>query len=112
MQEICSSRLLILAVFPGQRDRQAIQTILARSKWKLRLVSTVEEAEAVLGEGDTDVVLLDSDSLAGSLLNLGGFDVVLKPFQFEELAAQCQYGWAASPCFERADDSSANRNSP
>ena len=115
MQEIRANRLSVLAVIPGEVDQQSVRTILTRSKWKLRLVSTVEEAEGILDEGDTDVVLADSDSLAGSwrrmlqvtggsaspsvivasrlgedalwaeVLNLGGFDVVLKPFDSEEL---------------------------
>jgi len=105
----------VLALIPGERDRRVLDAILSRSIWKLRFASSLRDAREKLGQNGFGAVITDADlpgrwkdivavtqrmtpsppvivvsqvgeeRLWAEVLNLGGFDVLLKPFDPTEV---------------------------
>jgi DNA-binding response OmpR family regulator len=104
----------ILAVLPSPEDRLAIQNILERSEWRVRFLrssprsrhlatvgAVLTEAHLPDGRGWKDILrkleeapnpppLIVTDRLANEalwseVLNLGGYDVLAKPFDQKEV---------------------------
>jgi DNA-binding response OmpR family regulator len=117
--------LTVLAVIPGEEDRQSLRGILAHSTWVLQLASTVQQAQAALDDRKVGVILADSDLPSGyswlhivkaaariapspavivasrlgddrlwaEVLNLGGFDLIVKPFDAKEVLHSVGMAW-------------------
>jgi DNA-binding response OmpR family regulator len=125
MQLDTAKKLTVLAVIPGEEDRQSLRGILARSTWELRLASTLQQAQYALDDHAIGVIIADpdlpdgcswqqiaqsaaqiapppsvivasrwgDDRLWAEVLNLGGFDLVLKPFDAKEVLHSIGMAW-------------------
>jgi DNA-binding NtrC family response regulator len=130
MQFDDSSIVNVLAVLPRRADRTALIRIFGHSSWKLDLCGSLAEARARLRDGETGVVVCDSelpdgdwkdllgglptdgraprlivaissldDRLWAEVLNLGGYDALVKPFHKDEvvqLVSQAWLSWKSS----------------
>ncbi|MGC9947378.1 MAG: hypothetical protein ABSF64_13495 [Bryobacteraceae bacterium] len=124
-----AKNLTVLAVVPGEEDRQSLRGILARSTWVLQLASTFQQAQYALCDHPVGVIITDSDLLDGhswrniaqsaaliapppavivasrcgddrlwaEVLNLGGFDLILKPFDAKEVLHSIGMAWRSMP---------------
>ena len=107
--------ITLLAICPNQEDRQSLATILERDSWTIQGAPSLREATTLLHRGpnlvlcekdlpdgtwkdvfrearDLDnppafvvVSRLADERLWAEVLNLGGFDVLLKPFERSEV---------------------------
>ena len=115
----------VLAVFPAAEDRRSFWEKFPRSKWKLRMVGSLEKARKYLEDPHIRVVITESElpgargwkdvleaarcapgspqvivtsrladeRLWAEVLNIGGFDVILKPFVEQELSYVIGLAW-------------------
>jgi len=120
-----AKKLTVLAVIPGEEDRQTLRGILARSTWELQLASTLEQAQYEMDTRAPGVIIADPDLPGGcswqhiakaaarmasppcvivasrsgddrlwaEVLNLGGFDLILKPFDANEVLHSVGMAW-------------------
>lgn len=107
--------ITLLAICPNKEDRQSLKDILGRDRWTIQGAPTLREATTLLHRGPslilcekdlpdgtwkdvfreargldnppTFVVVsrLPDERLWAEVLNLGGFDVLLKPFEGTEV---------------------------
>lgn len=108
-------KITLLAICPNQEDRQSLKDILERDRWTIQGAPSLREATKLLHRGpslilcekdlpdgtwkdvfrearDLDnppafvvVSRLADERLWAEVLNLGGFDVLLKPFVRSEV---------------------------
>jgi len=113
--KITPENITLLAICPNQEDRQSLATILERNSWTIQGAPSLREATTLLDLGpnlivcETDlpdgtwkdvfrkaldladppafvvVSRLADERLWAEVLNLGGFDVLLKPFERSEV---------------------------
>ena len=116
----------VLFVGTQDSDRRALANILSHCNWQLRMVDGCPEAWQALHEERVDVVLVDGDAAGGwrdllaemhemldeppmilsctgkneqlwaEVLNLGGFDVLMKPFESTEVFRTIAFAWRQS----------------
>jgi len=108
--------ITLLAISPNQEDRQSLERILDRNRWTIQGAKSLREATALLGERPSLILCekdlpdgnwkdvfhaahgLDNpppvvvvsrhadERLWAEVLNLGGYDVLLKPFENSEVS--------------------------
>lgn len=119
----------ILAVFPVGEDRSVLETIFGQTDWQVQFARNLEEARAVLGGCAVAVILSEGslpgghtwkdllaelqsmprplivadrmadDRLWAEVLNLGGYDLLMKPFNAGEVlrTVRLACGWPPDP---------------
>ena len=110
-----NENITLLAICPNQEDRRSLKSILEHDRWTIQGAPTLREATRLLHEGPCLVVCekdlpdgtwkdvfreardldnpppvvvvsrLADERLWAEVLNWGGFDVLLKPFEVSEV---------------------------
>lgn len=115
----------VLAVLPDISDQKILHNLFNHSKWELRVVRTLQEAQVSLLDLRIGVVICESrftdghdwkdlldhtarmrnppplivtdrladDSLWAEVLNLGGYDLLMKPFDSKEVYRVVSLAW-------------------
>jgi DNA-binding response OmpR family regulator len=124
--------ITLLAICPNQEDRQSLEKILDRDRWTIQGAPSLREATTLLHRGpslilcekdlpdgtwkdvfcqarDLDnpppfvvVSRIADERLWAEVLNLGGFDVLMKPFERSEVVrvmAMALRQWKHAPAF-------------
>ena len=109
----------VLAVSPLPADRVRLREILSQENWKLHETSDCCEALALLRDQSVTALLCERDHADGNwedllsatarlttplnliwakVLNLGGFDVLMTPFEPEEVLRVTFAAWSRWEC--------------
>ena len=115
----------VLALLDSRVDKQCLKNIFSHTNWKLQFASSMPEAQTLLRQDTWGVIISDCqlsdgkywthalhtaqklsvppllivadrspDTLA-EVLNLGGYDVLVKPFDFAEVIRIVGAAWLA-----------------
>jgi len=115
----------VLALLPSRADQQCLRNIFSHSNWKLQIASGLPEAQPFLRDDTVGVVITDCHLSAGEywtdvlqtaeqravppllivadrspnavaeVLNMGGYDVLAKPFNLTEVVRIVGAAWLA-----------------
>jgi len=115
----------VLALLVSRADKQCLKNIFSHTNWKLQFASSMPEAQTILRDDTLGVIISDCqlpdgkywtdvlhtaeklsvppllivadrspDTLA-EVVNIGGYDVLVKPFDFAEVVRVVGAAWLA-----------------